>query len=54
MKKAQLKIKIEKLGFDIETLKRWKNASTKSKFEFLDDALKFAAATRHQPNRKIY
>lgn len=47
MKNAQLKIKIEKLGFDFETLKRWKKASTKSKLEFLDDALKFANACRH-------
>lgn len=53
MKNTQLKIKIEKTGFDVETLKRWKNASTKSKLEFLDDALKFASATRRQPNRKI-
>lgn len=54
MKNARLKIKIEKLGFDIETLRRWKKASTKSKLEFLDSALKFADATRHLPNRKKY
>lgn len=51
MKNAKLKIKIEKTGFDIETLRRWKNASTKTKLIFLDDALKFAAACRNSKPR---
>lgn len=48
---TQLKIKIEKTGFDMETLKRWKNTSTKTKLDFLDDALKFAAVCRHSKPR---
>lgn len=51
MKNAQLKKKVEKTGFDVKTLKRWKNASTKTKLDFLDDALKFADACRHSKSR---
>lgn len=32
---------IEKIGFDKETLKRWKNASTKAKLTWLESALHF-------------
>lgn len=32
---------IEKLGFDKETLKRWKYSSTKAKLVWLDSALRF-------------
>lgn len=30
---------IEKIGFDKETLKRWKNSSTKAKLIWLESAL---------------
>lgn len=43
MKKTR---QIEKIGFDIETLKRWKNCSTKAKIEWLDSALKFGKAPK--------
>jgi len=32
---------IQKIGFDPETLKRWKKSSVKAKFIWLESALKF-------------
>lgn len=38
--------KLAKIGYDIETLKRWKNASTKAKLNWLDSALKFGKSKK--------
>lgn len=38
--------KITKIGYDIETLKRWKNSSTRAKLDWLDSALKFGKAKK--------
>jgi hypothetical protein len=38
--------KIAKIGYDIETLKRWKYSSTRAKLNWLDSALKFGKAKK--------
>ena len=43
---AKLPTRIEKVGFDEATLKRWKNSSTKAKLVWLDQSLRFAAAKK--------
>lgn len=40
------KTSIEKIGFDKETLKHWKNASTKAKLDWLESALRFGKAKK--------
>lgn len=37
---------IQKIGFDTETLRRWKNSSVKAKLIWLDSALKFGKAKK--------
>lgn len=37
---------IEKIGFDKETLKLWKEASTKAKLTWLEDALRFGKSKK--------
>lgn len=40
------KKELEKLGYDVETLRRWKNSSTRAKLNWLDSALKFGKAKK--------
>lgn len=40
---------IEQIGFDRETLKRWKNVSIKGKLEWLESALFFGKMRKGRP-----
>lgn len=46
MNKKRTREKMEKIGYDIETLTRWKNTTVKEKLDWLDSALKFAKAPK--------
>lgn len=46
MNKKRIKKKMDKIGYDIETLTRWKNATTREILDWLDSALKFAKAPK--------
>lgn len=43
---------LEKIGYDIETLKRWKYSSTRETFNWLQTALEFSLAAQRALRKK--
>lgn len=43
---------IEKIGYDLETLKRWKYSSTRETFDWLQTALEFSLAAKRGLTKK--